>query len=163
MRRYKWHKCQDPPKCHPVCTRICRWKSVWGTERSEVSTLQLFLHRLKLVKYQLMSVKQNVRIHFITSFKIGIYILCWLLPYCKIGHLQRWENNSKKYPFKAKLWKYHISAINFFSPEWISQWGKMTLGMMYTVSQPEKICNNIFAVFQIDAPFLPDVYFDKRV
>lgn len=39
----------------------------------------------------------------------------------------------------------------------------MTLETMYAVSQPEKICNNMFAIFQIAAPFLPDVYFDRRV
>ena len=35
---------------------------------------------------------------------------------------------------------------------------------MYTVPQPEKIYNNMFAVFQIAASFLPDVvYFGKRM
>lgn len=40
----------------------------------------------------------------------------------------------------------------------------MILEIIYTVPQPEKICNNMFAIFQIAASFLPDVvYFGKRM
>lgn len=81
---------------------------------------------------------------FYTPFKIFTFCVALLL-YCQIGDLQRWENNSKKYPFKTKFRKYHISAIKFFSPDLTKtrQWAKMTLEIMYTVSQPEKICNNV--------------------
>lgn len=67
--------------------------------------------------------------------------------------------SSRKNPFKAKFGDYHISAIKFFSPELTkpSLGAKKILEILYTVPQPEKICNNMFAFFQIAASFLPDV------
>lgn len=39
----------------------------------------------------------------------------------------------------------------------------MILEILYMVPQPEKICNNVFAFFQIAASLLPDVVcFGKR-
>lgn len=88
---------------------------------------------------------------------------CKLMQYLQI--LQRWEKN-KKYSFKAKFRKYRVSTTKFFSPKLVktSQWAEMTLEIRYTVSQPEKIHTNMFAIFRIAASFLPDIaYFGKRM
>lgn len=72
-----------------------------------------------------------------------------------ITELLIYRDNSEKYPFKTNFGKYRTSAIEFFSPDLIktSQLAKLTLEIMYTVSQPEKIHNNIVSFFRLLPPF----------
>lgn len=58
----------------------------------------------------------QVRCPHSVNFIYNRYLLYQLAAILQID-LQRWGKNIKKYPFKVKFRKYHVSDIKFFSPK----------------------------------------------